>query len=255
MSWLQVVFLSIVQGLTEFLPISSSGHLVIFQKVLGFDEPPIFFDVLVHVGTLFSILLYFKKELFQIAKEWNKNLHLFSLLVIGSFPAFLTGLLFEETIRNTFNLLDKVGIFYLITAFLLLSIKLLPKPRKSHFNKLNWQDGLFVGIFQAIALFPGISRSGATIAGGLIRKIVPQLSFRFSFYLAIPAIIGALVLEILKVSSLSVTLLPQGLLGMILAGVTGFLSLKVLEKILVNANLFWFGFYCLALGFLLVFIH
>lgn len=251
MSYLQVAVLAIVQGLTEFLPVSSSGHLVILQKILGFAKAPVLFDILVHVGTLGAIFFYFKRDLFEILKNWRKNLNLFKLVIVGTIPVAFVGAFFEEKILSTFDSLRIVGVSLLITASLLFSLKWI-KFGKHDFNKLKWQDGLFVGLLQTLALLPGVSRSGSTITAGLWTKASYKTAFRFSFYLAIPAIIGALVLQIPDLTSFSSNYLKQGILGMVMAGVVGFFALRALEKILRSTKLFWFGFYCLALSLFLL---
>lgn len=251
MSYLQAVILSIVQGLTEFLPISSSGHLVILQKVFGFSKAPVLFDVLVHVGTLGAILFYFRTGLIDIFKNWQKNFHLFRLIIIGTIPVVIVGGLLEGRIRLTFDSLQTVGASLLITAVLLFSIKWL-RLGDRHFNKLKWLDAAFIGFLQALALLPGVSRSGSTIVAGLWAEADPETAFHFSFYLAIPAILGALVLQIPDLVFTSPRYLGQGILGMIVAGMVGFFALRALEKILKQAKLFWFGFYCAFLGILIL---
>lgn len=261
MNFLQVVILSVVQGLTEFLPVSSSGHLVILQKFFNLPSPPVLFDILVHVGTLGSILFYFRKNLFKLFKNWQKNLHLFWLIILGTIPVAVIGGLFEGQIKATFDSLQVVAFSLLVTAALLFSTKWVKVGNRqfsargqsaSGGRQLKWQDGLFVGLFQALALLPGVSRSGSTIAASLIRKADRETAFRFSFYLAIPAIAGALVLQIPDLIFSAPGYLEQGFLGMVTSGVVGFFALKALERVLRQARLFWFGFYCLILGSLLL---
>lgn len=244
MSYYQAIFLAFVQGLTEFLPISSSGHLVIFQKIFGL-ESPVFFDILVHVGTLGAILFYFKKELTKISKKtiW--------LIIIGTIPAAIVGLFLQNYILQIFNSLKLVGISLLVTAGLVLISRRF-KTLNRQFNELNWKDALFVGVFQALAILPGVSRSGSTIVSGLWRKLDKEIAFKFSFYLAIPAILGALILQIPDLIYYPCDYLGQGVLGMIIAGVVGYGALKILEKTLVQAKFWFFGIYCLVLGIILL---
>jgi len=239
-SYPQAIFLAIIQGLTEFLPISSSGHLVIFQKLFGLN-PPVLFDILVHVGTLGAIIAYFLKPLSKISK------HTLLLVVIGTIPAVVVGLFLQTYITQIFDSLKLVGVALLMTAGLLLVSKRF-KLLNRRFKYLKWQDALFVGIFQALAILPGVSRSGSTIVAGLARKLDRETAFRFSFYLAIPAILGALALQIPDLIDGQVNYLSQGILGMIIAGAVGYEALKILEKTLLGAKFWLFGIYCLVLG-------
>jgi undecaprenyl-diphosphatase len=250
MSYFQAFFLAVVQGLTEFLPISSSGHLVIFQKLFGL-KPPILFDILVHVGTLGAIIFYFKRELLQIldglVKGQRKSWATIWLIFVGTIPAVVVGLFLQAIIELIFDSLRLVGLSLLVTAGLLFSTKWVKKPRKE-FKDLKWSDAFLVGLFQALAILPGISRSGSTIVSGLWRRLDQKVAFRFSFFLAIPAIIGALILQMPNLLLSSCSYLGQGLLGMVVAGMVGYLALVILEKVLKEARLFFFGFYCFLMG-------
>jgi undecaprenyl-diphosphatase len=178
MSYPQAFVLSLVQGLTEFLPISSSGHLVILQKLFGFEKPPVLFDILVHVGTLGAILFYLKDELlvaFRKIKVWW-------LVILGSIPAGFVGVFLNRKVETLFSSLDLVGWSLLVTAVLLFSTKRVGKLSKS-VEKLSPTDAIFVGLFQALAILPGVSRSGSTIVAGLWRNIDRQAAFRFSFFI------------------------------------------------------------------------
>lgn len=249
MTYPQAIFLAIIQGLTEFLPISSSGHLVISQKLLGL-KPPILFDILVHVGTLGTIIIYFWKPLLKISKQTV------SMVVIGTIPAAVAGLFLQRYIAQIFDSLRLVGMTLLITAGLLFSscqFKSLNKQKRL-FKYLKWKDALFIGIFQALAILPGISRSGSTIVFGLWRGFDRETAFRFSFYLAIPAILGALVLKSKELMAYSSNEIAQGLIGMLIAGIVGYFALRILESILKQAKLFWFGIYCLILGIIILLV-
>jgi len=251
MGFSQATILAIVQGLTEFLPVSSSGHLVILQKFFQFSKPPVLFDVLVHVGTLGAILVYFRKRLAQIlnglAQKDKESWNTFWMVVISSIPAAVFGLLLQGYISQIFNSLQLVGASLLVTAGFLFSTQQL-KP--SNRQQLKWKDALFVGIFQALAILPGISRSGSTIVSGLWRRFDRETAFRFSFFLAIPAILGALALQIPDLIYSSCTYLGQGVWGMFIAGLVGYGALKILEKFLLKAKLWIFGIYCLVVGVL-----
>lgn len=252
MTFLQAIFLAIIQGLTEFLPISSSGHLVIFQKIFGL-KPPVLFDVLVHVGTLGAIFFFFKRRLAQIIKgltqKDSKSINLICLIAIGSVPAVVVGFLAKSHLEIIFDSLKLVGFSLLLTTFLLFSTR--KTSGRKQFNQLKWRDSLLIGVFQALAILPGVSRSGATISAGLWQKLDQKGAFEFSFLLAIPAIVGALTLEIPALICSSPGYLLQGVLGMIIAGVVGYFSLKILKQTLVGKKFWLFGVYCFLLGLVL----
>jgi undecaprenyl-diphosphatase len=254
MTWWQTIFLAVVQGLTEFLPISSSGHLVLFQKFFNL-EAPVLFDILVHVGTLFSIVIFFRKELLKILKglfgKEKDDWRIFELLMVGTVPAVIVGLFLQKNINQIFNSLTLLAVFFLVTGLLLLSTLWLKSKNQKNFKKISWLDALIVGLFQAVAIFPAISRSGATLVGGLMRKIDRQTAFQLSFFLAIPAILGALILQIPDLLNNSSNLTAQSLLGMFLAGLVGYFSLKFLKKFLLNSRLWLFSFYCFFLSILI----
>lgn len=245
MSYLQAIFLAIVQGLTEFLPVSSSGHLVIFQKLFHFSEPPILFDVLVHVGTLGAILVFFREELVKISRKtvW--------LIIIGTVPAVIIGLFLQTYINQIFNSLKLVGAALLVTSSLLFLSKRFKSLNRS-FKEMKWLDAFLIGCFQAIAIIPGVSRSGSTIVAGLGRKLNRETAFKFSFYLAVPAILGALILQTPDLIYSPCAYLGQGFLGMVVAGIVGYGALRILEETLIKARLWLFGFYCLALGIVIL---
>lgn len=247
MGFPQAIILAVLQGLTEFFPVSSSGHLVIFQKLFNFTEPPVLFDILVHVGTLGAVVFYFRKELAKISRQtiW--------LIIVGTIPAVVVGLFLQSYIKHIFNNLQLVGLTLLVTAGLLFSTKRLELLHR-RFNKLNWIDALFVGCFQALAILPGISRSGSTIVSGLWRGVERETAFRFSFYLAIPAILGAFVLQVPELINSQFNYLNQGILGMFIAGIVGYGALRILQNFLFQARLWIFGIYCLILGIVVLLI-
>jgi undecaprenyl-diphosphatase len=181
MNLVQVLILSLVQGITEFLPVSSSGHLVIFQKLFGLNEAPILFDVLLHIGTLISIVFYFRKSLFSLLKFEKNDIKLIALIVFGTIPAMFVGFLAKDQIEAAFNSLKMTGISFLITALFLFSTRMVSRLIKVNkgLSGITWLDALIVGIFQAIAILPGVSRSGSTITGSLWRGLSNKAAFVF----------------------------------------------------------------------------
>ena len=212
----EATFLGVVQGLTEFLPVSSSGHLVAFQHLLGLQNPELLFDVVVHGGTLLAVLLVYGKDLWEIIKEslfaaaemarqgnvrevWQHRPHfrLGTYLLIGTVPAAVAGLLFQDALEQAFASLLSVGCMLLVTGTVLFGTKLSKGPGRD-LEDLSLRDCLVIGIAQSLALLPGISRSGMTIATGLFCGLNRGLAARFSFLLSVPAILGANILQAYK---------------------------------------------------------
>lgn len=213
MSILQSIFLGVVQGLTEFLPVSSSGHLVFFQSLMGLKEPPIFFDVMLHIGTLLAVVVYFWTDICEIAqglgavlKRKHKNLpqvKLFLLIILASIPTGLMGILFKDWFESFFSRPKLVGGMLLITGLVLWLTRFTKKEGKP-LGRMGWIDAILIGIAQGFAILPGISRAGATISTGLFCGLDRELSGKFSFLLSIPAILGATLLEFRKIDGKSV---------------------------------------------------
>ena len=187
---IQAVFLSIVQGICEWFPISSSGHLAIFQKVFGFEN--LAFAVFLHFASVFAVLVLFWKDIVSILNLKKKeNWKYILLLLLGIIPAGIVGLLFKNQVEGFFSSFFYLGLFFIFSGVLVYSTKFFKVREK----KMNWLDSLFIGIFQAIAILPGISRSGSTISAGLFRGIQKEQALKFSFLMAIPLIFGAGILE------------------------------------------------------------
>jgi undecaprenyl-diphosphatase len=249
----QSILLGIVQGLTEFLPVSISGHLVLFQKFFGFQEAPIFFDTLVHFATLLAVVFYLRKEIWGILINPKKNINLIWLLILGTLPAVIFALLFKDYIENSFNSLWMLSVGFFVTAVLLFATKFIGEGKKD-MQKISWVDSIVIGIFQAVAILPSISRSGATISSALYRNIKREDAFKFSFLLSVPAIAGAMVLQIFDFdpANLNGGFWPNAL-GFIFAAIFGFLSLFILEKIAQKGKLYYFAVYCFVLGVIILF--
>ena len=256
MTILQALILGLVQGLTEFLPVSSSGHLVLGQKLLGFSKPPVAFDILVHVGTLTAIFIFFRKELLVDLKNFLSALRsgslekipkIFWLVVIGTIPAVIVGFSVNSFLEKIFNSTLIVGFSLIFTSLLLASTKFLKKGSKK-INELALFDGLIVGLFQSLAILPGISRSGSTVVSGLWREVRREDAFRLSFYLAIPAILGAQILQFKRLIETGSGNNFSYFLGFLSAILVGILSLRILKKIVLSGKLAYFGIYCFLLG-------
>ena len=241
----QALLLGLLQGLTEFLPVSSSGHLVIAQHYLGFISPPVVFDILVHVATALAVIVVMWSAIIKL------NRQLVSLILLASFPAALVGLFLNSQIEALFSSLTLVGLALLITSLFLFLTKFI---KKSSPAKPSFQNTFIIGLFQALAIIPGISRSGSTISAGLFQGLKPQTAFNFSFLLCLPAILGAQLLQLSQVVQISSSTLPSLAIGFLTAFFSGLIALKSLKKIVIQAQLHWFAIYCLTLGLFILLI-
>ena len=220
------VFLGIIQGLTEFLPISSSGHLVIFQKLLGFQQQQLLFDCALHVGTLLAVVIYFSKDIKRIfksvlSKKENTDSFLLKDIITGSIPTAIIGFLFKDYFERAFSSALIAGIMLCVTGLFVGATKFIPEGSKKRVGLIR---SVLIGIAQGIAIIPGISRSGATIVCGLMCKIDRELAFKFSFLLSIPAISGAFILEAVKINQIK-NVIPLSL-GTISSAIVGLIALR-----------------------------
>ena len=251
MELLNAIILGIVQGITEWLPISSSGHLVIFQELFGMNVP-VFFDIMLHFATLLVILLVFWKDIWKVIHSWltwekNEYWKLGWFVLLGSVFTACFGFLFKDYILTFFSNLKIVGIALIGTGLFLYLTKFV-----DGYKKLRWYHSILIGVMQGIALVPGVSRSGSTIGTGLLLGIDREKVAKFSFILVIPAIIGATILE--YDSSFVIGNFWMVLVGMLTSIVVGYISLKLLMRVIMK-NKFWlFSFYCIILGIFLIFV-
>jgi undecaprenyl-diphosphatase len=263
MTIFQAIILGIIQGITEFLPISSSGHLVIVPFLFGWEFPAelIFpFDVLIQISTLIAVIAYYWSDLKQIGITMFKGIvskkpfdeieaRTGWLAILATIPAGIIGLLFKDQIENVFSRPDIASILLIVTAILIIfSEKFGKKSRK--IADLNWFDAIVMGISQAFAIFPGVSRSGSTISGGLARNLDRKTAGQFAFLMAIPIMAAAGLLslfDLIKIPNLT-EFLPTMIIGFVTSGVVGFFSIRWLLKYISNHSLIPFAIYCLILG-------
>lgn len=247
----QAVILGIVQGITEFFPVSSSGHLVIMQGLFGIKEPQLAFDIFLHLGTLLSIVIYFRKDIVSIVMK-DRITALY--LITASIPTFAIALMFKDVVEELFARPHIVGYMFLATGIVLLAATFYIRFNRSSAPKRpNFINSLIIGAAQGAAIIPGISRSGATIAAGIFSGIGKEQAVRFSFLLAIPAISGATVFKCAKIgSSLTSANLPNFLAGGITAAATGIFSIGVLLKAVKSDKLYVFGIYCIIAAFVVI---
>lgn len=252
--YLQVIVLGIVQGIAEFLPISSSGHLVLTEQLLGqLGGHSIAtgkeLEVMLHVGTLLSILVVYAHDLWKIAFQPRT----IAILVVATIPAAVVGLLLEDWFEQAFDSPMIAGFGLLVTAALLWVAQRMERARFND-GDLPWANAIVIGMFQAVALVPGISRSGSTISGGLLTGVDRLSATRFSFLLAIPVTLGAVLLttkKIVEEGGLSVDTGPL-LLGIVVSFVTGLLTLRWLIRLISQRKLHWFSIYCASVGLLTI---
>jgi len=258
---IDVLILGVVQGITEWLPVSSSGHLAIIQNCLGLSREEhslIFLDVMLHVGTLIVVLLAFREDIAKIVKAAVRldfkteegKLALF--ILVGSVPTALIVLVLQSVFESFFENLLAIGIALLITGFFL-SVS----ERRKNNKELDYLDSLLIGIAQGIAFIPGISRSGVTITTGLLRKVKKEAAFRYSFLLSVPAVTGtAIISTITDFRSLPTQdYMPIILLGVITSMILGYVSFKLLQRIIMKGRFHTFAYYCWIVGAIIIFYH
>ncbi|MFO1020553.1 MAG: undecaprenyl-diphosphate phosphatase [Planctomycetales bacterium] len=247
----EAILLGVVQGITEFLPISSDGHLAVAQALMngnapsGPDAEPLEMIMVLHLGTLFSILLLYRKQIWEL----RNNLRLCALIILATIPVAVIGLSFKDFFDRMFKIPMVAGIGFLVTAFFLW-LSEWKKPGMTELNQISIRQALWIGLCQTLAPFPGISRSGSTISGALIAGLERNTCTTFSFLLAIPAIGGACAVvlkNLFKQGTTDKNYLALGL-GGLTAFVVGCLAIQVLIRIVNGGKLYWFRNYCLVLG-------
>lgn len=247
-----VVVLAVVQGLTEFLPVSSSGHLALLQVLWRVPFPGLLFDALVHVGTLLSVLWVFRRRIgLMISSLFNRDEHLrlLGLVLLGTLPIVILGLLFDPWIERAFGSIPVVGIALLASGGILFTAERVQRGGRGLGEMTVW-DALLIGTMQGIALLPGISRSGFTIGMGLLLGLERGLAAEFSFLLATPAILGAAIWKSLEAFHEPGFQGELGLyfLGMALAALVGIVAIRYLLRVLQRGRLDPFAYYCWAAG-------
>ena len=255
MSILQAAVLGLVQGLAEFLPISSSGHLLLARMLMGISDeaaatgPYMMLDVLLHAGTLLAVLVVFWKDWWGILKNPFRSKTLL-LLVIASVPAFIVAVFFNDFVEQFFTGWF-LGVSFLITAvFLLLAEWASGRQRKSA-KEPSYKSAVVMGIMQAIALLPGVSRSGSTLTGGLFSGLDRKSAAKFAFMMSAPAIVGSLLFEgkdAVDMGYIAELALVPTIVGVAVAAVSGYLAIRFMLKLINRVSLNWFALYVALLG-------
>lgn len=259
MSVWQAVLLGILQGLTEFLPVSSSGHLVIVPRLLGWPDPGLALDTLLHLGTLLAIVAYFWSDLWRLFRAGLQSLRQRSLadpdarvawaMVVATIPAGIVGVLFEEKIEQLFGVPMAAAAFLLGTALLLVVSEMLGS-RQRPITSISWFDALLIGLAQTLAIAPGLSRSGSTIAAGLLTGFRREDATRFSFLLAVPIVLASGLYQIAKLVLDGGGTTPAGAVvaGMAAAAISGYLAIAGLLALVRRHSLYGFAVYCALFG-------
>lgn len=265
MTFLQSILLGALQGLTEFLPVSSSGHLVLLQQFLGLQEPELLFDILVHAATLFAVFMIYRRDLLELAlafpgvstslsphspgidKDIAHARRLGLLILVANIPTAVIGLVFNAKFEHLFATPWAVGSALLVTGGVLWSLKQNAGSPEGIHDMRVWH-ALVLGLVQGLAITPGISRSGSTIAVALWCGLHRETAARFSFLMAIPAILGAMLLKLDTLSTIAGDQVGIFVGGMVSALVVGYIALRFLLRLLMQGNLWRFAIYCWLLG-------
>ncbi len=270
MNLLQAILLGIIQGLTEWLPVSSSGHLVIAQEFMGM-EAPLFFDAMVHLGTLFVVVWVFRGEVVNVVKAFSEIIreltkgvpfsetlkedehHFAFLIIVGTIPTTIIGLVFRGPLESLYSNLLIVGIALVGTGFYLFFTKKVAPSHRIGIREMTVREALLIGTMQGVAIIPGVSRSGSTIATGIFAGLDKELVTRYSFLLFIPAILGAAILQTWAVLSEveEIELIPT-IIGTITAMIVGYFAIQALLRVIRKSKLHLFSYYCWVVGILVI---
>ena len=260
MSWWEALILGLLQGLTEFLPVSSSGHLEIGQALLGTSgEENLTFAIVVHAATVLSTLVILWKEVAQLFRgtfttlKWNEDKNYVAMILVSMIPVFVVGMFFKEQVEGLFGSgLLVVGICLCVTAVLLYFSEWLSKRRAGIGHEVGYKDAIIIGLAQAVAVLPGLSRSGTTIATGLLCGVKKESVTKFSFLMVLIPILGEAFLELLDVLSGEVVAGSLGimplLVGFVAAFISGCLACRFMINIVRRQKLIYFAIYCLCAG-------
>ena len=262
MSWLEALILGLVQGLTEFLPVSSSGHLAIGRELLGVEASgDLMFEVTVHAATVLSTIVVFRKEIWKLLQglfrfKMNDETDYILKILVSMIPVFVVGVFFKDYVEDMFASMMVVGLALVVTAMLLFFSDFASKraqAENSARNGISWWQALVVGLGQAFAVIPGLSRSGTTISTGLICGVKRDVMAQFSFLMVLVPILGEAFLDVVggDMAASSIGILPL-VVGFLAAFVSGLFACKVMIALVRRARLSWFALYCAVVGILVL---
>jgi len=246
----EAVFLGIVQGITEFLPVSSSGHLVLFHTFFGYSGSRVLVDVLLHAGTFVAVVIFFHRAIIGLFKDRK----LLLLICVGSLPVAVFGFIFAKEIESIFNNANAVGVALIITGVWLFLAHLVSHKRVEADSKLSVLHALLIGTAQAAAMIPGISRSGATIATAVLLGRDRAEAFRFSFLLFLPAMLGAFIYKLGSLECITRGELLVTIWGSVAACIVGICALWILKRVVLNSKLYYFSIYCWVIGIVVLIV-
>lgn len=251
MNIFEAIILGLIQGLTEFLPVSSSGHLVLLQQFFAIDEGVITFNIAVHFATLLAVFLVFWKDIIEIIKRPFSKLSL--LIIVGTIPTAVIGLIFKDTFEGFLQTGSVLGYAFLFTGLILWYAETV-KNKDKGLNETTYVDTIVIGIAQGIAILPGVSRSGLTLAGALTRGLDRRFALKISFLMSMPSILGATLLEALDIAKqpYEVAGIVSILAGMVAAGISGYLAIRFMLKIFEQKSLKIFSYYVFGLGAIII---
>ncbi len=255
MEILKSILLGIIQGLTEFLPISSSGHLVIFQKLMGFKSNRLTLNVFLHFGTLIPVIIIFWRDIRKLVTFKKDRRHLTWLILIGIIPTGLIGILLEDFFVQLFSSTLITGFMLIITGLMLYLAEQLSNTYKN-IDDFKFNNAIIVGLAQGMAIIPGISRSGSTIVASLLQGLNREEAARYSFLLSVPVIFGASMLKINETLKIGLTGLSWNsiIAGTFAAAIAGYFAIRYLLHILRTGSLIIFSYYCWTIGLLVIII-
>lgn len=267
MSYFQAILLGLVQGLTEFLPVSSSGHLALLQYFFKVDASDVLlFTVMLHLGTLISVCVMYSKDIWELIKELillirdlftGKGVHMEErpvrklgiMIIVATIPAAFAGLLFNDFFEKLYLSLPAIGAGLLITGFMMYFSEKMSNAYKD-IHKMNFRNAIFIGILQAIAICPGISRSGSTLVGGLTTGLKRDFAVKFAFLISIPVILGSVIMEMPDAiqAGTAGNLAGPIIVGVAVAAISGIFAIKAMIKVVTGKKLSYFSYYVWVLG-------
>lgn len=250
---LDAIFWGLIQGLTEFLPVSSSGHLVLIPALFGRPGPDLATNAMLHLGTLAAVLVYYRSDIALMAKFDKPARRLITLIVIGTVPVAILGLLFEDEIEELISEPRKVAFMLIVTGVVLLATTQLRLGDRT-LKSIEPRDSILIGFAQALALIPGISRSGMTISTGLARGVERTDAARFAFLLGIPVIAGAGLFQMAEAIQQGESIPGTVWVGVVVAGLSGYAAIAILLRLLTRVGLAPFGLYCVTFGAIAIYV-
>jgi undecaprenyl-diphosphatase len=266
MEIIEAIIIGVIQGLTEFLPVSSSAHLMFAQYIFNISESALAFDVFVHLGTLIAVVFFFREDIIKLLRAWWLSIgdllqnrfkegleadpykRIAWLVIIATIPVGLVGVLFESQVESLFSGALYVPAFFLFVTGTILYLSQRINKNEVNFENMSFKESIFMGLAQACAILPGLSRSGTTIAAGLVAGLNKEFAAKFSFILSIPAILGATLVQATKIGSAIDTNFLAMALGFLAATISGYFAIKWLLELIQKRSLDIFAYYCWIIG-------